>query len=131
MLAAIEPAGAAALLRQLVTDVVAVGTLIQSVPHEITNEAPELLSRQDLEDAFARLLDQTAGWGILAEEHYGRIVEPDHLQRSLDMVERLAGRDSLDSNWLDGQADDGSDLPEAARLQLLREVFASGYEELA
>jgi hypothetical protein len=84
-----------------------------------------------IEDAFARQLDAGEGWGALAEEHYGRIVEPNHLRRCLDILQRLPRLDELDA-WLDEREDDdGSDLSEPARRALLREFLDRGYEEVA
>jgi hypothetical protein len=126
--AAVEPAGETAALRDLVTDLLSSGALVQNVPHYVWNYAPALLDRQAIEDAFARQLDDVEGWGALASEHFGRIVEPNHLQRCLDILDRLPRLDELDSWVFDD--DDGSDLSEAARRQLLREFLDRGYEEV-
>jgi hypothetical protein len=92
-----------------------------------------LLSRSALENAFARLLDLYSGWGALADEHFGRIVEPNHLQRCLDLLDdlpRLDDEGALDA-WLERIEDDGSDLAEPARRLLLKEFLDRGYEEAA
>ena len=78
------------------------------------------------------MLDSTNSWGELAAEHFGRLVEPNHLQRSLDLLQRLPRLDdqSAVDAWLEErESDDGSDLPEAARRRLLSEFLDSGYEE--
>jgi hypothetical protein len=129
--AAVGSVGDSDALRELVGDLLSSGSLVQHVPHYVWNYAPELLDRQTIEDAFARQLDASEGWGALAEEHYGRIVEPNHLQRCLDILQRLPRLDELDA-WLDEREDDdGSDLPEPARRALLREFLDGGYEEVA
>jgi len=129
--AAVSSVGDSDALRELVVGLLASGSLVQNVPHYVWNYAPGLLDREAIEDAFARQLDASDGWGALAEEHYGRIVEPNHLQRCLDILERLPRLDELDK-WVDArEGDDGSDLPESARRTLLREFVDRGYEEVA
>jgi hypothetical protein len=91
-----------------------------------------LLDRAAIEDTFARLLDRTNGWGALAEEHFGRMVEPNHLRRCLDLLEGLPQLDDEDalSAWLERiEDDDGSDLSEPARGLLLTEFLDRGYEQ--
>jgi hypothetical protein len=127
---AIGAVGDTEALRELVTDIISSGTLVQHVPHYVWNRAPGLLDRTDIESAFARHLDDIQGWGALAEEHYGRLVEPNHLQRCLDILHRLPDADELDG-WLeDLDSDDGSDLSKEARRDLLREFLDHGYEEI-
>src|SRR5262245_4115136 len=118
-------------LRELVCGLLSSGSLVHHVPHYVWNYAPGLLDREAIEDAFARQLDASEGWGALAEEHYGRIVEPNHLQRCLDILQRLPRLDELDAWLADREDDDGSDLPEPARRALLREFLDGGYEEVA
>jgi hypothetical protein len=130
LLAAVAPSSATAALRALVTEHLAGGSLVYHVPHYVTNHAPDLLDRAAVEDAFARLLDLTEGWGDLATEHYGRLVEPNHLRRCLDLLDRLPRLDDETSSFW-SESDDGSDLPEQARRQLLREFLDSGYREAA
>ena len=133
LLAAVSPAGDTAALAQVISDEVAGATVIQFPPHYVWNMAPELLDRAAVEDAFARLLDTTGGWGELAEEHFGRIVEPNHLRRCLDLLEGLPRLDDDEalSTWLERIEDDGSDLNEPARRLLLKEFLDRGYEEAA
>jgi hypothetical protein len=130
LLASVAPAGESEALAQLVLDEIARGTVVQHPPHHVWNEATDLLDRQAIEDAFARLLDSTNGWGALAEEHFGRIVEPNHLQRCLDLLEGLPRLDDDQalSAWLERIEDDGSDLSEPARRLLLTEFLDRGYE---
>jgi hypothetical protein len=117
-------------LREVVAGILSSGSLVQHVPHCVWNRAPGLLGRDKIEDAFASHLDDIQGWGALAEEHYGRLVEPNHLQRCLDILHRLPDADELDG-WLeDLESDDGSDLSDEARRQLLHEFLDRGYEEI-
>jgi hypothetical protein len=133
LLAVVRATGNTAGLAQIVVDAIAGGALVQHPPHYIWNLAPRLLDRAVLEDAFAKLLDTNEGWGSLAEEHFGRIVEPNHLRRCLDMLDDLPRHDdqhALDI-WLKRVDDDGSDLSEPARRLLLKEFIDRGYEEAA
>jgi hypothetical protein len=45
------------------------GSFVQHAPHYIWNYAPQLINRDALEDAFAKLLTNNQGWGSLADEH--------------------------------------------------------------
>jgi hypothetical protein len=130
LLASVSSAGDTEALAQLVLDEVARGTVVQFPPHHLWNDVPDLLNRAAVEDAFARLLDRTNGWGTLAEEHFGRIVEPNHLRRCLDLLEGLPQLDDEEalSAWLDRVEDDGSDPSEPARRLLLSEFLDRGYE---
>jgi hypothetical protein len=133
LLAAVTPAGDSAALAHVVLAELAGGAVVQHPPHHVWNDAPQLHDRAAIEDAFARLLDSHSGWGALADEHFGRIVEPNHLQRCLDLLEglpRLDDDDALDA-WLERIEDDGSDLSEPARRLLLKEFLDRGYEDAA
>jgi hypothetical protein len=128
--AAVDQQGDTDALREVVVGLLSSGSLVQHVPHYVWNKAPALLDRQTIEDAFAAQLDQTEGWGALASAHFGRIVEPNHLQRCLDSLARLPKLNEMDS-WLEElEADDGSELSEAARRAVLREFLDRGYEEI-
>jgi hypothetical protein len=132
LLASLSSAGDTEALAQLVVDELARGSVVQHPPHHVWNDAPDLLDREAVEGAFARLLDSTNGWGALAEEHFGRIVEPNHLRRCLDLLEGLPQLDDEDalSAWLERiEDDDGSDLSEPARGLLLTEFLDRGYEQ--
>src|SRR5262249_48090869 len=83
VLASITPLTKTA-LRALLTG--AISDQLGGVPHDIFNNAPSLLSRTFIEQAFSKLLDSSHGWDALAEEHFSRIVEPNNLQRSLDTI---------------------------------------------
>jgi hypothetical protein len=134
LVAAVSPAGDSPVLARVVCDLLAGGSLVGHPPHNLTNYVPALLDRRAVEAAFAALVDSTNSWGELADEHFGRLVEPNHLQRSLDLLQRLPRLDdraAVDA-WLeDHDANDGSDLPEAARRTLLSEFLDRGYEEAA
>ena len=130
LLAAVAPGGLTDALAALVAEHLAGGTLVRHVPPYVTNYAPRLLDRSAVEESFAGLLDLNEGWGALAEEHFGRLVEPNHLQRCLDVLDRLPRLDDeTNPFWFD--IDDGSDIPEVARRSLLREFLDGGYEEAA
>ena len=49
-------------------EVAAGGSVVQHPPHNLWNAAPQLLDSAAIEDAFARLLDSTHAWGVLADE---------------------------------------------------------------
>jgi hypothetical protein len=106
---------------------------LQSVPHEIRNYAPAIIGRGQIEDAFFKLTTSTGGWSALADEHFGRVVEPNHLRRCLDLLERLPRLDDEEalSAWVERIEDDGSDLTEPARRLLLKEFLDRGYEGAA
>jgi hypothetical protein len=133
LLSAVTPAGDTAALAQVAVDAIADGSIVRQPPHYVWNDAPGLLDRATIEHAFARLLDSTQGWGELADDHFGRIVEPDHLRRCLDLLEGLPRLDDEEalSAWLERIEDDGSDLGEPARRLLLKEFLDRGYEEAA
>ena len=63
----------------------------------------------------------------LAERALGRMVEPDHLQRCLDILAGLPRLDDPDavSAYLEG--DDAPDLDDKARRRLFDEWFATTY----
>jgi hypothetical protein len=133
LLAALSPGGDTEALRQVVVDTIAGGTLVQHPPHHVWNNAPQLLDRATIEKAFVRLLDRSGGWGALADEHFGRIVEPNHLRRCLDLLEGLPRLDDEDAvaAWLERIEDDGSDLSAPARRLLLKEFLDRGYQDAA
>jgi hypothetical protein len=134
LVAAVAPAGNSPTLAAVVSELLAGGALVGHPPHNLTNYAPELLDRRAVEAALAALVDSTNGWGELADEHFGRLVEPDHLQRCLDLLQGLPRLDDRDAvaAWLEQHdGNDGSDLPEPARRRLLTEFLDSAYEEAA
>jgi hypothetical protein len=132
LLAAVAPARDSPALASVVAGLLSGGSLVHHVPHNVTNYVPGLLDRAAVEDAFAGLLDLDGGWGSLATEHHGRLVEPNHLQRCLDLLHQLPRLDDREAmeHWLK-EYDDGPDLPEPARRKLLSEFLDLGYEEAA
>jgi hypothetical protein len=100
--------------------------LFGSLPHEVTSHRPDLLPTADVKQAlfdymqWAESVDPGA-WSLLAEEHYGRIVEPDHLQRSLDVLETMGSID------LDEIEADSTAMSDDARQRLFDEWFATAY----
>jgi hypothetical protein len=64
--------------------------LFGSLPTETINCAPTLVSGPALKQAYFGLMEwwesaQGSSWIGLADEHFGRIVEPNHLTRCLDV----------------------------------------------
>jgi hypothetical protein len=132
LFASVTPAGNAEGLRLIAREAIANGTLVSSVPHNIFNDQPELLERDLFQNAFTDLLDRTDGWGALADDHFGRLVEPNHLQRCLDILSTLppiSDSAALDA-WID-EAEGLSDLAPEARRLLLEDVLDTRYEERA
>jgi hypothetical protein len=101
--------------------------LFGSLPHEVTNHRSDLLPTSVVKQAlfdymqWAERADPGA-WSMLASEHYGRMVEPNHLQRSLDLLETMF---SLD---LDEIAEESAAMPDHARQRLFDEWFATAYQ---
>ena len=64
---------------------------------DIKSDRPDLLPTEVVKQAlfdymeWAESVDPGA-WAMLASDHYGRMVEPNHLQRSLDILETAALR---------------------------------------
>lgn len=101
--------------------------LFGSLPTETTNHSPGLVSTTTVRQAYFDLLEwceqeQGGAWDGLAEEHFGRIVEPNHLQRSLDILQTLPRLDD------DEAVEDRDPMPDHAR-RLFDEWFAGAYEE--
>jgi hypothetical protein len=107
--------------------------LFGSVPTETTNRIPGLLPDAVVKQAYFDLLqwdDREGGdaWGLLAEEYFSRIVEPDHFQRSLGILHRAAEAPDL---WLEELQADQDELDDTARQRLFDEWFQTAYEETA
>jgi hypothetical protein len=110
--------------------------LFGSLPTETTNGAPELVPRAVVREAYFALMQwwerqQGGAWLNLAEAHYGRMVEPNHLQRCLDILASLPRLDEPDAlgRWLDERDAESAAIPDDARHRLFDEWFAAGYEE--
>jgi hypothetical protein len=99
--------------------------LFGSLPTETTNHAIELVSRDVVRQAYFDLMqwwERVGGaWLNLAEEHFGRIVEPNHLQRSLDILGAL--RQPAE------RAAESAAMSDDARQRLFDEWFATAYDE--
>ena len=103
--------------------------LFGSVPKETTNRIPSLLPTAVVRQAYFDLLqwdDRVGGdaWVSLSEEHFGRIVEPNHLQRSLDILHRAA---ETPHSWLDHEHE-SDEFDDASRQRLFDEWFETAYE---
>jgi hypothetical protein len=104
--------------------------LFGSVPTETTNRMPSLLPDAVVKQAYFDLLqwDERQGgdaWDLLTEEHFSRIVEPNHLQRSLDTLHRAA---ETHHRSLEGREDEDDELDDAARQRLFDDWFETTYE---
>jgi hypothetical protein len=103
-----------------------------SLPHEVTNQRPDLLPTTVVKQAlfdymeWAESVDPGA-WATFASEHYGRIVEPNHIQRSLDILETLPSLDSI-GDWLEDLERESAAMSDEARQRLFDEWFTGTYE---
>ena len=67
---------------------------------DIKSDRPDLLPTEVVKQAlfdymeWAESVDPGA-WAMLASDHYGRMVEPNHLQRSLDILETMGTLESF------------------------------------
>jgi hypothetical protein len=103
--------------------------LFGSVPTETTNGMPSLLPEAVVRQAYFDLLqwqerEHGDAWACLAHEHFGRIVEPNHLQRSLDILHRVAEA----PNWLEELAEESAGYDDDFRQRLFDEWFETAYE---
>jgi hypothetical protein len=110
--------------------------LFGSLPHETTNRAPALVSGAVVRQGYFDLLqwwesERGSAWVELAEQHYGRMVEPDHLERCLDILGSLPRLDNDEAigRWLDEREAESKAMPDHARRRLFDEWFATAYEE--
>jgi hypothetical protein len=110
--------------------------LFRRLPDEMTNRSPDLVLGDVLKPAFSgamQVLQYERGdaWLSLAEEHFGRVVEPDHLQRCLDVMQYVfdGQRPSLDDG-VDQRIAESSAMPTQARRRLLDEWFAATYRSV-
>jgi hypothetical protein len=107
-----------------------------SLPTQTTNRAPELIPEPVVRQAYFDLLEywereQGGAWLGIAEEHHGRIVEPNHLERCLDLLETLPhvhDQEAVD-NWLAWRDAESAALPNVARQRLFEEWFEGAYDE--
>lgn len=102
-----------------------------SVPTETTNRMPNLLPEAVVRQAYFDFLqwqerDQGDAWALLAEEHFGRIVEPNHLRRSLDILHR-----AVEDSWLEDLEAESSGFDDDFRQRLFDEWFETTYEVVA
>jgi hypothetical protein len=107
-----------------------------SLPTETTNRAPELIPEPVVRQAYFDLLrywehERGDAWLTFAEEHYGRIVEPNHLQRSLDVLETLPrlGDPGSIANWLEYRQRESTAFLDEARQRLFDSWFEGAYVE--
>ncbi len=106
-----------------------------SLPTETTNRAPDLIAEPVVRQAYFDLLqwwerEQGGTWATLAEQYYGRLVEPNHLQRSLELLQTLPSLDNPEaiSGWVAEREADSAALPDQVRQRLFDEWFASAYD---
>jgi hypothetical protein len=108
--------------------------LFGGLPHEVTNYRPALLPHAVVKQALFDYMQwaeraEAEAWSTLAEEHYGRVVEPDHLRRVNDLLEThpaFGDPDSWDA-WLEEQQAESTAMPDHARQRLFDEWFATAY----
>ncbi len=131
--AAVEPWGDPIALSAAVTAYIAVNGsrhgdgLFGSLPHEVANHRADLLPTPVIARALFDFMQWSesvdpGAWSLLASEHYGRIVEPNHLQRSLDLMALFHSFD------LDEHARQSAAMTEDDRRRLFDEWFAEAYE---
>jgi hypothetical protein len=107
--------------------------LFGSLPREVSNHRPDLLPTEVVKQALFDHMEWAEGvhpgaWAMFASEHYGRMVEPNHLQRSLDILETLPSLDNIDA-WFEELERESAAMSQEARQRLFDEWFATAYEE--
>lgn len=112
--------------------------LFGSLPTETFNRAPTLVSRSALKRAYFDLMEwleqeQGSAWIGLADEHFGRIAEPNHLQRCLDLFDMFSAASGLDAvqEMLERRTAESAAMPYAVRRRLFDEWFELGYTRRA
>jgi len=110
--------------------------LFGSLPTETINCAPTLVSRPALERAYFELMEwwestEGSSWIGLADEHFGRIVEPNHLTRCLDVLEAFSSHSSPAAlaAFLEHRAAESAAMPLDARRRLFEDWFELSYTE--
>ena len=105
-----------------------------SVPTETTNRCPDMLPKAVIKDAYFEYLQSAdpGAWDMLAQEHFSRIVEPNPLTRSLDMLAVLPQLDEPGAvqRWLEESEAASAEMDEVVRRRLLDEWFEVSYEEV-
>jgi hypothetical protein len=106
--------------------------LFGSLPHEVSNESPDLLPTAVVKQALFDYMEwaesvDPGSWAMLASDHYGRIVEPNHLQRSLDILTTLGTLENLD-DWLEDMERESRAMSHEARQRLFDEWFSTASE---
>ena len=109
--------------------------LFGSLPHELSNDRPDLLPTAVVKQALFDYMEWAEGvdpgaWAMLASDHYGRMVEPNHLQRSLDILETLGTLESFSDLQEDLQRESAA-MSHEARKRLFDEWFATASEGVA
>jgi hypothetical protein len=105
--------------------------LFGSLPTEVSNDCPELLPTPVVKQAlfdymqWAESVDPGT-WALFASEHYGRMVEPDHLTRSLDVLRTMPPLDRIDEE-LEALERESEGLSLEARQRLFDEWFETAY----
>lgn len=104
--------------------------LLGSQPTELTNYHPDLVPtpvvRQALFDYMQwRERGQPGAWGMLASSHYGRTVEPNHLERSLDIL-RSVSEIGVDA-WLEELERESEKMSDLECQRVFDDWFASAY----
>jgi hypothetical protein len=107
-----------------------------SLPTETSNHAPDLVPVTVVRQAYFDLMqwwecERGSPWIDLADEHFGRIVEPNHLQRGLDILETLPmlTQSGALGQWLEDRDTESAAMPDEIRQRLFDEWFGSAYDE--
>jgi hypothetical protein len=110
--------------------------LFGSLPTATINCAPTLLPGPAVKRAYFELMqwwESTEGssWIGLADEHFGRIVEPNHLTRSLDLLETFSAHSSPAAlaAFLEERAAESAAMPLEVRRRLFDDWFQLSYTE--
>jgi hypothetical protein len=109
-------------------------SIFGSLPRETTNWKPQLVPADVIKQAYWDWMEwaeatQGSAWVCLEEEIYSRTVEPDHLQRSRDILETLPRLDDADAlpAWLEQRASESNGLPHDSRRLTLDDYFKHAY----
>ncbi len=135
-LAAVEPWDEPGAVATVVADYVACNGrkygdwIFGSLPTEVTNRRPDLLPTPVVRQALFDFMQwseraEAGAWGALAAEVYGKIVEPNHLERSLDVLQAVVDV-GIDA-WLAELERESAEMPDHERQRVFDYWFASAY----
>jgi hypothetical protein len=104
--------------------------LFGGLPSEVTNHKPDAVPPRVLKDAFWQWLEymEADGWSVwasLRDQTLGRLEQPDSLQRSTDLLNKLVRLGP--EGYLAATKPDPVELPEADRRLILENYFTLSY----